>query len=610
MCGIIGITGDQEPVSERLISTLKSLEYRGYDSSGLAVLSPQENKIQRIRSAGKIKELEKRFQKNKINGYTGIAHTRWATHGAPTQQNAHPHFFGKVAIVHNGIIENFYDLRKSLEKHGNHFETESDSEVIAHLLNHMLNKTKSVEQAFSKTLNALKGAYAFAALIENAPHKLFVARKGSPLVIGQKNGESFVASDALAINAFTQSIIYLEEGDWAVLEPEHIQIYNQKNQKTTRQIHHLSSGPALAEKGNYRHFMLKEIHEEADAFSRTLALYANAYDLESQINQKIDFKNITALNFIACGSAYYTCLAAKYWFERCAGIPTHVEIASEFRYRAPALNQDTLVFAVSQSGETADTLAALIYAKNQGLKTVSLVNIAHSSIARASDITLKTHAGPEIGVASTKAFLAQLIALASLAIQAGKQRKTISKEQEKSFIHHFFETPRLLSELIDQQEENIKTLTDKLSQHQHVIYLGRGVHYPIALEGALKLKEIAYIYAEGFPAGELKHGSIALIDKGTPVITIAPYNSLFEKTLSNMEEVSARGANVILLSDQKGLNLASNLKITKIEGPSGNFLSTPILYTPLIHLLAYYTAIHKGTDIDQPRNLAKSVTVE
>jgi glucosamine--fructose-6-phosphate aminotransferase (isomerizing) len=604
MCGIIGIAGHSS-VTNRLIEGLVQLEYRGYDSSGIAVLD--KGKLKRERAKGKIKKLIDKLEANPIDGAAGIAHTRWATHGIPNEQNSHPHFSGSVSVVHNGIIENYLDIKNELSHRK--FHTETDTEVSAHLIDEYLKSGLSPKKAFSKSLKKLKGAYAFAVLFDDLRDHIFCARAGSPLAIGIGQDEMYLGSDAMALAKLTTKMIYLEEGDWAILTPKTYEIYDRNDNRVNREITIISGGPAMAEKGNYRHFMLKEIHEQPETIARTLGIYINDYSLSPVVTGNLDFEKIDKIILVACGTANYACLVAKYWFEQIARIPVEVDLASEFRYRKPTLSDKSLFIAVSQSGETADTLAALRYCKKAGLKTAVLVNVLTSTMAREADIALPINAGPEIGVASTKAFTSQLTALAALALTAGVSNGSVSKTIQEELIKELIKTPRLIKQTL-RLNDQIEKLTFEFSKSKNAFYLGRGTQMPIALEGALKLKEISYIHAEGYAAGELKHGPIALIEDGTPVIVIAPTNSLFEKTISNLQEVASRGANIILITDEEGKQRAKTLSDNIIVMPGSSDFVSPIIATIVVQLLAYHSAVHLGTDVDQPRNLAKSVTVE
>ena len=604
MCGIIGIVGTSE-VTDRLVDGLKRLEYRGYDSSGIAVLD--KGKLIRQRAEGKIKGLEGKLQSDHVDGQSGIAHTRWATHGVPNETNAHPHFSGRVGVVHNGIIENFLDIRKDL-KHRD-FRTETDTEVVSHLVDEALGTGLSPKDAFSQSLKKLKGAYAFGVIIDDHPDHIYCARAGSPLAIGIGEGEMYLGSDAMALAQLTTKLIYLEEGDWAVMTPTSYDIYDVDDKKVEREITILTGGPAMAEKGNYRHFMLKEMYEQPETIGRTLSNYIDEYRLGANVPADLDFSKFDRIIIIACGTACYAGMVAKYWFEQAAGLAVDVDIASEFRYREPVLSKNSLFIAVSQSGETADTLAALRYCKEAGVKTAALVNVMTSTMAREADIALPINAGPEIGVASTKAFTSQLTALASLALAAGTARGTISEDDQKRIATALIKTPRYVKEALLLDGE-IEAMAFDFSKSKSAFYLGRGSQVPIALEGALKLKEISYIHAEGYAAGELKHGPIALIEDGTPVIVLAPFDRLFEKTISNLQEVASRGAHIILITDEAGASHAASMADNMIVLPTSDGFVAPIITTIAVQLLAYHTAVHLGTDVDQPRNLAKSVTVE
>ncbi|MEL7030881.1 MAG: glutamine--fructose-6-phosphate transaminase (isomerizing) [Pseudomonadota bacterium] len=611
MCGIIGILGREGSAADRAMEALRRLEYRGYDSAGIATL--QDGKLDRRRAAGKLSNLQSLLVESPLEGSVGIGHTRWATHGAANTQNAHPHVSGPVGLVHNGIIENFRHLRARLENAGHAFATETDTETIAHLIASHLNDGADPIAAVKASLADLEGAFALGILFEGHGDLLIGARKGSPLVIGVGDNEMFLGSDALAVAPFTNRVVYLEEGDWCVLHRDSYTIYDEAGAEVTRAVSLVQAAGAAVEKGNYRHFMQKEIFEQPDSTARTIGAYVNA--LEQTINlpgdeAAIDWTSVTHLHMVACGTAYYATCVAEYWFEQIAGVPVKTDIASEFRYRQPALPKaGGLALFVSQSGETADTLAALRYCKDAGLKTAAVVNVPTSSIAREVDLVLPTLAGPEIGVASTKAFTAQLCALAAAVIAAAKARDMVSRDKEIELVNALSEVPRLISESFA-LDAPIAELSRNLSKARDVIYLGRGVHYPIAMEGALKLKEISYIHAEGYASGELKHGPIALIDEETPVVFVAPYDDLFDKSLSNLQEVAARRGNVLLISDKTGLSEAGDTPANGIELPSCHPFVAPILYSLPVQMLAYHIAVEKGTDVDQPRNLAKSVTVE
>ena len=611
MCGIIGILGDQ-PAAPRLVEALKRLEYRGYDSAGVALL--EGGKLKRLRAPGKLSNLDAKVKDTPTRATTGIGHTRWATHGQPNETNAHPHASGRVAIVHNGIIENFRELREAMEARGRKFETETDSETIAHLIDEALSKGLKPKEAFKAALDQLRGAFAIAAIIEGEENLILGGRRGSPLVIGIGEKEMFLGSDALAVGPFTQRVIYLEEGDWCVLSRTSFEVFDGAGKKVGRTETHVPAAGAAAEKGNYRHFMQKEIYEQPDFVGRTVSGYIDAYELKAVLptragKKTLDFTQFDRIQIVACGTAYYAGFVAKYWFEQLAGIVADVDVASEFRYREPVLGPKTLAIMVTQSGETADTKAALEYCKSKGVMTAAVVNVPTSSIARECDAILPTLAGVEIGVASTKAFTAQLCALLATAVAAGRQRNFLSREREKEFFGAMIELPRLIGEAL-KTEKQIMALAPEISKARDILYLGRGQHYPIALEGALKLKEISYIHAEGYASGELKHGPIALIDEATPVIMAAPHDHLLEKSLSNLQEVAARRGKVLLVSDKAGIKQAGNAPWGTIEIPDCERVIQPIVTVVPLQLLAYHVAIEKGTDVDQPRNLAKSVTVE
>jgi len=604
MCGIIGIAGTSA-VTERLVDGLKRLEYRGYDSSGVAVLD--KGALKRERAEGKIKMLEAKLGGAPIDGQIGIAHTRWATHGVPNETNAHPHYSGRVCVVHNGIIENFLDIRKALSHRD--FLTETDTEVVAHLVDEALGKGASPVEAFSQTLKELKGAYAFGLVIEGEDDRIFCARAGSPLALGVGDGEMYLGSDAMALAQLTSNLIYLEEGDWAILTPTSYEIFDVNDKPVTRPITILSGGPAMAEKGNYRHFMLKEIYEQPETITRTLENYINEFKREPNLPHELDFSEIDRVILVACGTASYAGEVAKYWFEQVAGIAVDVDIASEFRYRKPVLPPRSLFIAISQSGETADTLAALRYCKENGVKTAALVNVMTSTMAREADIALPINAGPEIGVASTKAFTSQLTALAAIALGAAASRGVLDKAGQAELIKALIKMPRQVKAALE-LDAKIEAMAFDFSKAKNAFYLGRGSQVPIAFEGALKLKEISYIHAEGYAAGELKHGPIALIEDGTPVVVLAPFDALFEKTISNLQEVVSRGAAIILITDEAGAKHVGDMVENIIIVPTATDFTAPIITTIAIQLLAYHAAVHLGTDVDQPRNLAKSVTVE
>lgn len=614
MCGILGIVGNQ-PVTDRLLDGLKRLEYRGYDSAGIAVIEPEgdSTSLVRRRAKGKIRNLEQCIQDEPVDGLMGIAHTRWATHGAPNVNNAHPHFAGRVGLVHNGIIENFTHLRDDL-KTTREFVTQTDTEVVAHLIDEAMKSGLSGKDAFAASLKRLTGAFALGVVIDGEDGQLFAARRGSPLAIGLGDGENYIGSDAIALASLSTRIIYLEEGDWAVITTDAVEIFDADDNPVTRETTIVSGSLAAAEKGNYRHFMLKEIYEQPETVSHTLTHYVDAFHHKAKTPKQLkleglDWNKLERLTLIACGTAAYATYVAKYWFEQLADMPVEVDIASEFRYRRPALSKNTMAMVVSQSGETADTLAALRYCQKKGLQTSALVNVMSSTMAREADFAMPINAGPEIGVASTKAFTSQLTALLSLAIAAGVQRGLISEAREHELVEALTQIPRLITETLV-LDEDIEALALDLSKASDAFYLGRGVHFPLALEGALKLKEISYIHAEGYAAGELKHGPIALIEEGTPVIVIAPTDEMFEKSISNMQEVQARGAKILLITDAKGAKHAEKMVDDILVCPEVSPETAAIVYSVTIQLLAYHAAVHLGTDVDQPRNLAKSVTVE
>ncbi len=608
MCGIVGILG-QTPVAPLLVDALKRLEYRGYDSAGVATL--EGGHLTRRRAEGKLVNLERALDRAPLSGRSGIGHTRWATHGAPTESNAHPHATGRLAVVHNGIIENFRELRNELEAAGAKFETETDTEVIAHLVTRHLDEGMSPAAAVQATLGRLRGAFAIAVLFEGEDDLMIGARRGSPLAIGHGRDEMFLGSDAIALAPFTDTITYLEDGDWAVLTRAGATIYDEAGDAVERPTVRTVASSLLVDRGNYRHFMAKEIHEQPEVVGHTLGHYLDLGRERAVLPDDfaVDFAALDRLSITACGTAAYAGLVAKYWFERLAGLPVDIDIASEFRYREPPLAAHGLSIVISQSGETADTLASLRYAKTHDQTVAAIVNVPHSTIAREASFVLPTLAGPEIGVASTKAFTAQLAVLAALAIAAGKARGRLSDGDERAAVAALAEVPRLMSEVL-RLEPRIEELARELAHVHHVLYLGRGTSYPIALEGALKLKEISYIHAEGYAAGELKHGPIALIDEHMPVVVIAPFDDLFEKTLSNIEEVAARGGRIILMTDPQGREAAAIDAVETLILPKMAATITPLVYALPVQLLAYHAAVFLGTDVDQPRNLAKSVTVE
>jgi glucosamine--fructose-6-phosphate aminotransferase (isomerizing) len=608
MCGIVGILG-QEPVAPLMLDALKRLEYRGYDSAGVATL--EDGVLDRRRAAGKLGNLEKKLAEQPLSGRSGIGHTRWATHGAPTEPNAHPHATEKVAVVHNGIIENFRELQDEVKAAGRALYSDTDTEVIAHLVTLAMDEGLAPKDAVARTLAKLKGAFALAVLIAGEDDLLFGARRGSPLAIGHGESEMYIGSDAIALSPFTDRVTYLEDGDWAVLTREGATIYDSDGKRIDRTLVHTSAAASLVDKGNYRHFMIKEIYEQPEAIAHTLGHYVDMVSGTVRLpdDAPIDFRGLDRIEISACGTAFYAGMVGKYWFEKLARLPVDIDIASEFRYREPPLGGSGLSIFISQSGETADTLASLRYCAANGQKIVSVVNVTSSTIARESDVVLPILAGPEIGVASTKAFTSQLTVLFALAVAAGRQRGCLSEAEEKRLVDALAEVPRQCAQALH-HETMIEALARDLSKAKDVLYLGRGTSFPIALEGALKLKEISYIHAEGYAAGELKHGPIALIDETLPVIVIAPHDEIFEKTVSNMQEVAARGGRIILITDRKGADAAGMDDISVIALPDMTPDTAPIVFTLPVQLLAYHTAVFMGTDVDQPRNLAKSVTVE
>jgi glutamine---fructose-6-phosphate transaminase (isomerizing) len=608
MCGIIGIVG-REPVARQLIDALKRLEYRGYDSAGVATL--EHGVLTRRRAGGKLKNLEQRLAREPLSGTIGIGHTRWATHGRPTENNAHPHATDRLAVVHNGIIENFSELRRELEAKGVKFVTETDTEVVAHLVTEEIQRGASPVEAVKAALPRLRGAFALAFLFAGEEDLLIGARKGPPLAVGFGEDAMFIGSDAIALAPFTDTVSYLEDGDWAVISSAGAEIHDANGAVVERAVIKSQASVLLVDKGNHRHFMAKEIHEQPEVVGHTLANYIDmaAERVALPMALPFDFRSLKRVSIAACGTAYYAGMVAQYWFERFARLPVQVDIASEFRYREVPLDAGDLAIFVSQSGETADTLASLRYAREHKQHVLSILNVPTSTIGRESDVLMPTLAGPEIGVASTKAFTCQLAALAALAIAAGRARGVLSEADEKRLVHALIGVPRHLSEALA-LEPQIEQLARDLAKSRDVLYLGRGTSFPIALEGALKLKEISYLHAEGYAAGELKHGPIALIDETMPVIVIAPYDRVFEKTVSNMQEVAAHGGRLILVTDAKGASAAAGQPHLTLTLPTVPSTVTPLVYAVPVQLIAYHTAAIMGTDVDQPRNLAKSVTVE
>ena len=609
MCGIIGLVSNKE-VSSTLLEGLKRLEYRGYDSSGIATIN--DNKIERVRSKGNLSFLEEKLLNTTLPGNIGIGHTRWATHGTPEEKNAHPHITDKVAIVHNGIIENNNQLRNQLIESGVEFSSDTDTEVVCHVLTSYLNSGLNAYDSVRATMNDIRGTYALGVLVLNDPDKLYAVRGGSPIAIGSAENQNFIGSDTYSLSAYSNNITYLKDGDIAVIESNSYDIYDHSDSPAIREKQNIIESVTLAEKGIFKHFMSKEIHEQPEVVSKSLANYI---DMDSGTlnmpNLPYDLSSISNVTLVACGSSYYAGLISRDWFEKFTNLKVDVEIASEFRYREPPMDVNGLTVFISQSGETADTLAALRHCKSLGQKTISIVNVGDSSMCRNSDSSLKIYAGPEIGVASTKAFTCQLVVLACLAIKIGVSNGSLSTEQEKEYVQSLLSVPRLISNTLDKEDEIID-LAHGLSNISTTLYLGRGQMYPVAMEGALKLKEISYVHAEGYPAGEMKHGPIALLEKDLPVFMMAPTNKLYEKTISNLNEVIARDASVILLTDEEGLKnigyLAGKVKTFILD--KTDFITAPFVYTLPNQLIAYHIALLKGTDVDQPRNLAKSVTVE
>ena len=607
MCGIIGIVGKEE-VAPRLVDGLRRMEYRGYDSAGVCTV--YDHQLVRRRAPGKLANLVAELEHNPAPGTVGIAHTRWATHGAPTQNNAHPHATGEVALVHNGIIENFRPLRDELAGRGRTFESQTDTEVVAHLVSEGVEAGKSPAEAVSEVLPRLRGAFALAIAFRQHPELLIGARLGSPLVVGYGDGETYLGSDALALAPLTQRISYLDEGDWVIITREGAQIFDKDNNPVERPITTSGASATAIEKGNYRHFMQKEIFEQPTVVAQTLRSYIRQLERQVALPQiDFDLSAIKRITIVACGTSFYAGMVAKYWFEQFARVPVDIDVASEFRYREPVLEPGGLALFISQSGETADTLAALRHCKAEGQVIAVVVNVPTSSMAREADLLLPTHAGPEIGVASTKAFTCQLAVLAALAARMAVTKGRMDRAEEAQVVGHLLNAPASLNAALSHDDE-IAAMAPLIAPARDVLYLGRGPDYPLALEGALKLKEISYIHAEGYAAGEMKHGPIALIDEAVPVIVLAPSGPLFEKTVSNMQEVRARGGQIVLISDAEGLAEAGEGCLATIEMPKVHPLIAPLVYAVPVQLLAYHVACVKGTDVDQPRNLAKSVTVE
>ncbi|MDG5748833.1 glutamine--fructose-6-phosphate transaminase (isomerizing) [Qipengyuania sp. XHP0207] len=607
MCGIIGIVG-RESVADRLVDGLKRMEYRGYDSAGICTID--DGQLVRRRAEGKLANLIGVLAEEPAPGEVGIAHTRWATHGAPTAKNAHPHATDHLALVHNGIIENYKELRAELQEDGRSLESDTDSEVVAHLVSRRIENGETPQEAVANVLPRLRGAFALAIAFRDHPDMLIGARRGSPLVVGYGEGETYLGSDALALAPLTQQIAYLEEGDWVVVTRDGAEIHDETGAVVEREVRSSGASAAAVEKGNYRHFMQKEIFEQPTVVAQTLSSYLRRSDNSVALPQfDFDISSIRRVTIVACGTSYYAGMVAKYWFEQFARIPVDIDVASEFRYREPVLEENGLSLFISQSGETADTLAALRHCKDAGQTIAAVVNVPTSSMAREADLLLPTHAGPEIGVASTKAFTCQLAVLAALAAHMAVRKGLMSRVEEQEVVEHLLEAPACLNAALD-HDDDIAAMAHLIAPARDVLYLGRGPDFPMALEGALKLKEISYIHAEGYASGEMKHGPIALIDDDVPVVVIAPSGPLFEKTVSNMEEVRARGGQVVLISDASGLEEAGEGCLATIEMPKVHPLIAPLVYAVPVQLLAYHVACVKGTDVDQPRNLAKSVTVE
>ncbi len=608
MCGIVGILG-AGPVADQIVEALKRLEYRGYDSAGIATL--EGGALARRRAPGKLKNLELRLSNQPLRGAIGIGHTRWATHGRPTEVNAHPHASERVAIVHNGIIENFRELREELTARGHAFATETDSEVVAHLVTAELDAGRSPAEAVAAALPRLRGAFALAFLFAGEDDLLIGARRGAPLAVGHGDGEMYLGSDALALAPFTDEVSYLEDGDWVVLTRGSVAFHDEADRRVARPKQKSLASAFMIDKGNYRHFMAKEIHEQPEVVGRTLAHYTDlsAGTVSLPFALPFDPAGVERVTIVACGTAYIAGLTAKYWFERIARLPVDIDVASEFRYREPPMGRGGVTIVISQSGETADTLASLRYAKAQGQTIIGVVNVGTSTMARESDVKALTLAGPEIGVASTKAFTCQLAVLACLALAFARARGTLSAEEERRHVDAFLALPGLLAEALKGERE-IEAVAHDLARARNVLYLGRGTAFPLALEGALKLKELSYIHAEGYAAGELKHGPIALVDEDLPVIVIAPPDAVFEKTVSNMQEVAARGGRLVLIGGAGGAEASSVKLQASIVMPDMAPTFAPIVYAVPVQLLAYHTAVFMGKDADQPRNLAKSVTVE
>jgi glucosamine--fructose-6-phosphate aminotransferase (isomerizing) len=608
MCGIIGIVGAGAGVADHILDGLKRLEYRGYDSAGIATL--MNGRIDRRRAEGKLVNLANRLKKEPLEGVIGIGHTRWATHGIPNETNAHPHATDKVALVHNGIIENFRELKAELNDHGVNFASETDTEVVAHLITQYLRQGIPPVEAAEKTLSRLEGAFALAIIFTGEHNLMIGARRGSPLVVGYGDEAMYLGSDAISLAQWTNQICYLEEGDWVILSRDGAEVRDQSGVSVAREVKQTAAAMADISKGNHRHFMMKEIYEQPTVLGDTIHSYFNPAERSIDMGElDIDFANLKRLSIIACGTAYFAGAVAKYWFESIAGLPVDIDIASEYRYRETPIDPDDIAMFISQSGETLDTLSALKLCKDAGQKIVSLVNVPESAIARESDVVIMTHAGPEIAVASTKATTTQMATLACLVITAAKQRGKISAKLEAELSEAIAELPSRTADILN-HDERIQVIAQEMFKARDVFYLGRGSTYPIAMEGALKLKEISYIHAEGYAAGELKHGPIALVADDVPVVVLAPKDKMQEKTAANVQEVAARGGQVVLISDASGMAQCGDKAWHTLELPDCHPFVAPILYAIPVQLLAYHIAVLKGTDVDQPRNLAKSVTVE
>ena len=610
MCGIFGVIANNDNVKDQIFDGLRRLEYRGYDSSGIATI--HNNQINCIKSQGNLDQLQKKLINEELLGNIGIGHTRWATHGVPNEANAHPHITDEVAVVHNGIIENFSLLKNQISETGINFKSETDTEAIAHLITLYLKSGMESYEAIRATTEDIKGSYALAIIVKSEPNKLYAVRKGSPLAIGSSDSKNYIGSDGYSLGNYCNEVTYLKDGDIAIIKNDTFEIFNNQNEFINRKSQIIDKTVTLAEKGVFKHFMSKEIHEQPSVIQDSISNYINNEDLTVNLPKfPFNITNLKNITLVACGSSYYSGLVAREWFEKLARVKVDVEIASEFRYRESPMDSSGLTVFISQSGETADTLAALKHCKKLNQKTISIVNVPNSSMCRNSDSSLKIFAGPEIGVASTKAFTCQLVVLASLAIHIGRINGNLSDDDENNYVKSLLDVPRLISNVLDQEEDLIK-IVKELNPIKNALYLGRGQMYPVALEGALKLKEISYIHAEGYPAGEMKHGPIALLEKGLPVIIGAPSFNLFDKTASNLYEVIARDGNVLLITDHEGLNHLGDTakKIKAFIVDEANIITAPFIYTIPYQLFAYHTALLKGTDVDQPRNLAKSVTVE